>query len=273
MKKSDISTIIGLVLGFLVIIAGMIWGQASIIGAITTFYDLASIFVTVFGSFFAVMISVPMSSIKNLPKAIRNAFFEKLISQSEIINIFVELSKKARKEGLLSLEDEVANLDDPFLKSGIQMVVDGIEPEIIREILELELTEMEKRHQSAISVLRVWAGMAPAYGMIGTLIGLILMLKNLQDQASLGPNMAVALITSFYGAVMSNFLFNPLASKLENKSNDEIGLKEMMLEGILAIQSGVNPRIVEDKLKAFLPPEERLKMLQENVGKGAVVNE
>lgn len=272
MKKSDISTALGLVLGFFVVLYGMISGQASIKDGLLTFWDVASLFITVFGSFFAVMIAVPMSTLKKVPSAVRNAFIDKQVPAAELIERFVELSKKARKEGLLSLEDEVQNIQDEFLKNGIQMVVDGIEPEIIREIMELEISEMEKRHQSVISFFKLWAALAPAFGMIGTLVGLIQMLKNLQDQSTLGPSMAVALITSFYGSVMANLFFNPLATKLENKSNEEIGRREMMIEGVLAIQSGVNPRIVEDKLKTYLAPEERLAMLKQNVEKGAVVS-
>ena len=183
------------------------------------------------------------------------------------------LSKKARREGLLSLEKEIDDVEDEFFKSGIQMVIDGFEPDAIRDIMESEIDEMEDRHQSAISIFKMWAGLAPAYGMIGTLIGLIQMLKNMQqDQNSIGPSMAVALITSFYGAVMSNFLFNPIATKLEFKSNQESKMRQMMVEGILSIQSGVNPRIVEEKLKTFLSPEER-SVYMENENFRKMVNE
>ena len=178
----------------------------------------------------------------------------------EIIDSFVELSKQARKEGLLSLENSTENLKDNFMKSGVQMIIDGMEPDTIRDILELDISEMEKRHSYYINLMKAWAGYGPAFGMIGTLIGLVQMLANLSDPSSLGPGMSKAIITSFYGSVLANFVFGPLAGKLEFKNEEEVGRREMMLEGILSLQSGVNPRIIEEKLKAYLTPEERVKM-------------
>ena len=270
MKKGDLSTRLGFILGTIVIFIGMVWGQSSIKAGLLTFWDVASVFITVFGSFFSTLIAVPFSTMKQLPSAIKNAFVIKQMPANDTIKLFVEISQKARREGLLSLEDDLEGIKDEFLKNGLQMVVDGIEPETIRDILELEIDEMETRHNGPITLLRLWSGFAPAYGMIGTLIGLIQMLKNLQDQSSLGPSMAVALITSFYGSVMANFLFSPLATKLEMKSNEEAESKSMMIEGILSVQSGVNPRIVEDKLKAYLPTAERLKLLKSSVKNNTV---
>lgn len=273
MKKKDISTTLGLGLGFVVILIGMSLNNGKItLSGLKLFWDLPSVFITFGGSFFTVLIAFPLESVKRLPQMIKNAFFQKSISQIEIINKFVELSKKARREGLLSLEDEIQNLDDNFIKSGIQMVVDGIEPETIREILELETYEMQRRHTSGINILKAWAGYGPAYGMIGTLIGLVQMLANLNDPSSLGPGMSKAIITSFYGSVLANFIFGPLAAKLELKSEVEAKVREMIIEGILAIQAGVNPRIVEDKLKTYLSPAERLKMISENP-QGSMVTE
>jgi chemotaxis protein MotA len=262
MKKRDLSTTLGLIFGSIVIVIGMLWGQSSIKDGLLTFWDIASIFITVFGSFFSLLIAFPFAAIKKIPSALKNAFLDKQTSPSSIIEKFTELSKKARREGLLSLENEMDGIDNEFFKSGLQMVIDGFEPDAIREIMELEIDEMESRHQNSIAIFKMWAGLAPAYGMIGTLIGLIQMLKNLQDQTKLGPSMAVALITSFYGSVMSNFLFNPIASKLEFKNNEESKTRQMIVEGILSIQSGVNPRIVEEKLKTYLSPEERLSYLK-----------
>lgn len=271
MKKRDISTTFGVVVGFLAILIGMALDNGQIkLGGLKLFWDLPSVFITVFGSFCSVMLAFPMQHIKNLPITMKNAFIDKQMPADEIINKFVELSKKARKEGLLSLENEVEAIDDDFIKSGIQMVVDGIEPETIREIMDLEIGEMQRRHSSGINVLKGWAGYGPAYGMIGTLIGLVQMLANLSDPSLLGPGMSKAIITSFYGSVMANFLFGPLAGKLEVKSEQEANRREMMLEGVLALQSGVNPRIIEDKLKAYTSPQERKKMLQNNTQGSAV---
>lgn len=265
MKKNDFSTAAGLLLGTAAVLYGMLLG-----GNLKTFWDVPSIFITLFGSFFALIISFPFDTLKKLPQILKNAFIDKYIPADELITTFVELSKKARRNGLLSLEDEISKIEDSFLKQGIQMVVDGLEPETIKEILELEISEMEKRHQSGTSILKSWASLAPAFGMIGTLIGLIQMLSQLQDQSRLGPAMAVSLITSFYGALLANLVFTPLANKLDQKSSIEINRREMMLEGILTIQSGVNPRILEDKLKTYLSPAERERYQQANIQGNAV---
>lgn len=259
MKKKDTATYFGVFVGILAIIIGMALDSGKIkLGGLRLFWDLPSIFITVGGSFCSLAIAFPMSDIRRLPITLKNAFIDRQLPGKDIIQKFVELSKKARREGLLSLENEVETINEDFIKSGIQMVVDGIEPETIRDIMELEIGEMEKRHVMGINILKAWAGYAPAYGMIGTLIGLVQMLANLNDPSKLGPGMSTAIITSFYGSVMANFIFGPLANKLEIKSGEEAGRREMMLEGVLALQAGVNPRIIEDKLKAYLPPKERL---------------
>lgn len=273
MKKKDMSTYIGIIAGTFVILVGMALDSGKIkLAGLKLFWDLPSVFITVGGSFFTIFICFPMQDIKNLPKTLKNAFLDKQLPGREIIQKFVELSKKARREGLLSLESEVETINDDFIKNGIQMVVDGIEPETIREIMDLEIGEMEKRHVSGINLLKAWAGYGPAYGMIGTLIGLVQMLANLNDPSSLGPGMSKAIITSFYGSVMANFIFGPLASKLEVKSGEESGRREMMLEGVLALQAGVNPRIIEDKLKAYLPPKERVSISDGQAAGSAVTD-
>lgn len=261
MRKRDISTTIGLFFGLIAILVGMTINKGKFEpSSLKLFFDLPSVFITLGGSFFTILIAFPLETVKRLPVVLKNAFIEKKVAPEEIIESFTELSKKARKEGLLSLEDDIENIEDAFLKSGIQMVVDGLEPETIRDILELEVEAMEKRHAKGINLLKSWAGYAPAYGMIGTLIGLVQMLANLNNADALGPGMAKAIITSFYGSVLANFVFGPLSAKLELKSEQEAGTREMMLEGILSIQAGVNPRVIEDKLKTYLSPEEKLGM-------------
>lgn len=258
MKRKDAATYFGVFVGIFCIIIGMALDGGKIkLTGLRLFWDLPSVFITVGGSFCSLAIAFPMSDIKRLPVTIKNAFIDRQLPGKDIIQKFAELSKKARREGLLSLESEVETIDDNFIKNGIQMVVDGIEPETIRDIMELEIGEMEKRHVVGINILKAWAGYGPAYGMIGTLIGLVQMLSSMSDPNSLGPGMSKAIITSFYGSVMANFIFGPLANKLEVKSGEEAGRREMMLEGVLALQAGVNPRIIEDKLKAYLPPKER----------------
>jgi len=259
MKKHDISTTIGLIAGTGLTIWGMAAGGTNLI----IFFDPASIAITVGGSFAALLIAYPILEMKNIMKLIIQSFKESTSSSAEIIDSFTNLSKKARREGLLSLEDEMASLTNEFLKKGLQMVVDGLEPETIKEIMELEIGEMERRHTDGANMLKAWAAYAPAFGMIGTLVGLIQMLANLSDSSALASGMGKALITTFYGALLANIILVPMAQNLNYKSSIEVNNREMMLEGILAIQSGVNPRIVEEKLTTYLSPLDRAKYIEE----------
>lgn len=268
MKKSDILTSIGLVLGIVLMLYGMFLGSSLII-----FWDLSSVIITVGGSVSALLITYTLEEMKNIGKLFVQAFKENKSSGKDIIVKFTSISKKARREGLLSLEDDLSEMDDPFMKKGLQMVVDGIEPETIREILELEIGEMENRHERGAGIFLSWGAYAPAFGMLGTLIGLIQMLANLTDVANIASGMGKALITTFYGSLLANIVCNPIASNLKQKSAKEVGEREMILEGILAIQSGVNPRIVEEKLITYLPPKDKLEYLNNSIenGEGVVI--
>jgi len=257
MKKQDILTSIGIVAGTVLIFWGMAAGGANLM----IFYDPASIAITVGGSFAALIIAYPISEMKRVINVIVQSFKENTMSRTEIITNFKDLSQKARREGLLSLDDEMEKLDNEFLKKGLQMVVDGLEPETIKDIMELEIGEMERRHSDGTDMLKAWAGYAPAFGMIGTLIGLIQMLANLTDSAALASGMGKALITTFYGALLANLVLSPMAQNLSYKSTVEVNSREMMIEGVLAIQSGVNPRIVEEKLTSYLSPSDRAKFI------------
>lgn len=248
MKKVDLMTIGGLVIGTILIIVSMAAG-----GNLGLFWNLPSVGITIGGSFTALMIHYDLDRLKSIFKVVRLAFTTSLMNPQDLIDLFTELAKKARREGLLGLEDDMYRLNDHFFQKGIQMMVDAIDPELIRNILETDMEYTAARHENGVSVLRSWATLAPAFGMIGTLIGLIQMLANLNDPNALGPGMAVALITTFYGAIMANFVFIPIAGKLETRSQEELLLKSIILEGIIGIQSGMNPRILEEKLKAFLP--------------------
>ncbi|WP_227767233.1 motility protein A [Zhaonella formicivorans] len=248
MRKTDLMTIAGLVGGTILIIISMAAG-----GNLGLFWNLPSVGITIGGSFAAMMVHYDLDRLKSIFKTVRLTFTTSLMNPQELIDLFGELAKKARREGLLGLEDDMYRLDDPFFQKGIQMMVDAIDPELIRNILETDMDYMAARHESGAAILKTWATLAPAFGMIGTLIGLIQMLASLDDPSALGPGMAVALITTFYGAIMANFVFIPLAGKLDIRSQEELLLKSIMLEGIIGIQSGMNPRILEEKLKAFLP--------------------
>ncbi|BDR67440.1 motility protein A [Clostridium tetani] len=261
MKRRDVLTAIGIVVGFLM----MVWAMAMVtiteynVGQLKLFWDISSIIITVGGSLCAMLVNYPLHQFKKLMKITIQAFKENEKSGIDIINQFIDLSRKARREGLLSLEDEISGINDDFLKKGLQMVVDGIEPETIQDIMDLEIGEMERRHGEGVDMLKAWGAYAPAFGMAGTLIGLIQMLGNLNESGQIASGMSKALITTLYGSLMANIIFNPMAANLALKSQQEIAVREMMLEGILAIQSGVNPRIVEEKLISYLSPEERQK--------------
>ena len=268
MKKSDVLTSVGLVLGIILMLYGMLIGSS-----LRIFWDFSSVLITGGGSISALLITYSLEEVMNMGKSFVQAFKEKSSSGKDIIEKFNIISKKARREGLLSLEDDISEMEDPFLKKGLQMVVDGIEPETIKEILELEIGEMESRHERNAGIFLSWGAYAPAFGMLGTLIGLIQMLANLTDVANIASGMGKALITTFYGSIIASLFCNPIATNLKQKSSKEVGEREMMLEGILAIQSGVNPRIVEEKLITYLPPKEKLEYLNNSIenGEGVVI--
>lgn len=249
----DIATLLGFLVGTIVIVAGMTWGGNSIL----LYWDVASIMITIGGSACSMLINFPLPQFFEALKSARWAFFEKKLSVGEVINKLVTFAEKARREGLLALEEEAQESGDSFLQKGIQLVVDGTDPELVKDILEIELAFQEERHKGNKAFFDTWAGLAPSYGMIGTIIGLIQMLSNLQDVAAIGPSMAVALVTTFYGSILANFFFTPIAGKLAIRSGEEVLVRQIMIEGILSIQAGENPRIVEEKLKSFLPPKER----------------
>lgn len=248
----DLSTIIGIITG-----AALISGAIILEGDVGAFLSLESFLIVIGGTLGATLASFPLQNFKALANILRTAFKEKTMAASETIALLVQLAEKARREGLLALEDDVAELDDEFLEKGIQLVVDGTDPELTRSILETELSFLEERHKSGQGMFQTMGAFSPAFGMAGTLIGLISMLGELDDPDAIGPGMAIALLTTLYGLLAANVVFFPIANKLKSKSSDEILLKEVMLEGILSIQAGENPRIVEEKLKAFLAPKSR----------------
>ncbi|MGM0608405.1 MAG: motility protein A [Candidatus Muiribacteriota bacterium] len=255
----DKSTIIGLVLGTVLLSAG--------IGVdIVAFIDIPSIFIVAGGALGGVFICFSMAQMKTIPAIFKKVFYEEDFNSLDTISSLVSFAEKARREGLLALEDDVEKVEDPFFKKGIQLVVDGTDPDLVRRILETEIEYLESRHEGGKLLLDKMGQLSPAFGMIGTLIGLIKMLGDLDDPSALGPGMALALLTTMYGAVMANFLFIPMATKLGNKSEEENIVKYIMLEGLLSIQAGDNPRIVEEKLKAFLPPAMRQEETEDSEG-------
>ena len=252
----DLATIIGLIVCFGMIIFGIVSGDLGF-AALGNFFDLASILITIGGTFASVLAMYSMNDYISGLKSITLAIKGVKNNENETISNIINLSNVARKEGLLALEDAASGIEDKFLKKGILLVVDGTDPDLVRAILETELTCIEGRHKKYIAFWENIAAMGPAWGMIGTLIGLVLMLKDLSDPDSIGPNMATALITTFYGSFIANWLSAPVANKLAANNDAEAQLKEIMIEGLLSIQAGENPRVIEEKLKSFLAPGER----------------
>lgn len=248
----DLSTIIGIVSGVVLIVISILLG-----GSLLAFYDSASVMIVVGGTIASTLVAYPVPQVKDIMKLTQKTFANRDSNPGKIINDIIVLANKARKEGLLSLEEATEALDDEFLKKGLMLVVDGTDPELVRNLLETELDFIEQRHKAGQGLFEFMATAAPGFGMIGTLIGLINMLGSLDDPTTIGPAMAVALITTLYGSLIANMLFGPMAVKLKVKSGEEILEREIMVEGLLSIQAGENPRIIEEKLKAFLPPSMR----------------
>ena len=249
----DIASLIGLIMGFLMLVYGIISNHADVM----TYLNFPSAIITFGGALFATMLSYSMQDFLNGLKSVKLVFKTSAMNTSEMIKSIIDLSNVARKEGLLSLEEAAADLDEPFLKKGILLIVDGTDPDLVRGIMETELVSIESRHRTIIGFWEALASMGPAWGMIGTLIGLINMLKDLSDLAAVGPNMAVALVTTFYGSVLANWICAPVATKLKGKNDEEMMMKEIEIEGLLSIQAGENPRVIEEKLKSFLAPADR----------------
>jgi len=257
----DIATVIGLTGGFLVV---SVLGIFATGGSPLQFLDLASVFITIGGTFAASLTSNPLSRFLRIGKLIGKALTNPPQRANEVILTLVSFSEKARREGLLALEDDLDELDDEFLRKGLQLVVDGTDPELVKTILYADTDAMEQRHNAGIKVFDDLGTLAPAFGMIGTLIGLILALKaGIEDREGLVRNVATALITTYYGAILANLFFIPISNKLTDRHNEEMLLREIMINGILAILSGDNPRIVKDRLVSFLSPSVRAEISEE----------
>lgn len=257
MKKLDMLTPTGLVLGFAMIMFGILSGAG--FSGLTSFLDPASLFIVLGGTFGALFITFNLKEMMLMPKVIKAAFSRQEIELPSLIDTFVRLSDRARREGMLSLEAELDDLEDNFIKKGILLAVDGVDPEVIHDIMNAEITAMEERHIKGKYILEKAGEYAPSWGMIGTLIGLVLMLNNLNDPTTLGPNMAIAILTTLYGSLIANLICLPMANKLGSKTEKEVFMKQIIIEGVIGVQSGQNPKILEEKLSAFLTAKEREK--------------
>lgn len=251
----DIASILGLVICFILMIFGIVYGKE--FSVIIRFLDAPSALITFGGSFMCILASNTLQSFVAGLKSISLIFKTSTMNVPEIIQKIIDLSNVARKEGLLSLEEAAGDIDDEFLKKGILLIVDGTDPELVRAIMETELVSVEDRHKEKIGFWENLGAMGPAWGMIGTLIGLVNMLQDMNDPSSIGPSMAVALITTLYGSILANWICAPVATKLKSKNAEEMMMKEIEIEGLLSIQAGENPRVIEEKLKSFLAPKDR----------------
>jgi len=249
----DLGTVIGIVLIFALILGSMTMGVG--VGA---YLDAPSALIVIGGSIGALMISYKPSQMKQFTKIFMIAIKPPQEDIPELIKKLVEFATKARKEGVLSLESEVNNEENAFLKKGLSMAIDGSEPDTIRELLEIEMEQTSTRHKIHGSIFNQWGGLAGAMGMVGTLIGLVAMLLNMADPSAIGPSMAVALLTTMYGAIIGNVFGTPVYNILAIRNDEETLVMEMILAGIMSIQSGDAPRVLEAKLLSYLPPSERI---------------
>ncbi len=234
----------------------LLLGYSALIGGgAAMFFDLAAFLIVVVGSFFVVMTKFGMSQFLSAGKVAGRALTVKTLVLNDLIVELVGLAELARRGGFLALEER--RVSNPFLKRGIELLVDGSEPDVVQLLLVREKQEASNRHSRAAQVLAAFGDVAPGMGMIGTLVGLVTMLGNMSDPKAIGPAMAIALLTTLYGAVMANCIFIPLADKLKLRAGEEAATKSLMIDGILAIQGGQNPRIVDTMLRSYLPETQR----------------
>jgi chemotaxis protein MotA len=250
----DITTIVGTLVAFAAVFAAMMMGEG---GGMGTFLDVPSLALVFGGTFAVTLMNFPMGEIKQILKVMMVTTMHKSATPSQEISRIVSYANLARKEGLLALESKLQEVDDPFFAKGIQLVIDGFNADTVRDIMDLEAEWQRQRHSMGKKLLDQMGAFAPAFGMIGTLVGLVLMLQNLDDPSKIGGGMATALLTTLYGAMASNMVFLPLAGKLEVRAKQEALLRELMIEGIVAIQSGEKPQLIKEKLKGFLSPSAR----------------
>ncbi len=246
----DLATLIGLLGAFGMVLASMLMG-----GDVSMFYNAPSIMIVCGGTIMVVLMKFPLKATLGSFGVAAKAFKDKAQKPSEIIEQSINLANVARKEGLLGLES--VEVDNEFLRNGIQLVVDGNDPVLVQKMLSKEISLSIERNEIGVNIFKAFGDVAPAMGMIGTLIGLVQMMSNMSDPASIGPAMAVALLTTFYGAIIANVLALPIADKLAHRSNEERLTKSMILEGISAIQEGLNPRMIEGLLNAYLPENQK----------------
>lgn len=260
----NIATLIGLVLGIgALLIAEMMDG-----GSPASLANISAFIIVFGGTFGAALVSFPMKAMANLPSLIGKAMKEPKSDPAALVSLFVTLAEKARREGLLSLEEDVQAIDDAFVKKGLLLVVDGTDPELVRTIMEAEVESLEKRHEDGYGILEAMGGYAPTMGIIGTVMGLVRVLANMSSPDELARSISVAFIATLYGVSSANLLWLPLATKLKGQSGAETFMRWLVIEGILSVQAGDNPRLVKEKLESFIPPKLRNAKMGEKAAEG-----
>lgn len=248
----DIATLLGIVSAFGLVIMAITMG-----GGLSLFINPPSLMIVIGGTLGATMMNYPIKEVIGAVGVVKNVFLSRSIGLGDLIRQFVEFASKARREGILALESDAGEIDDDFLRKGVQLLVDGLEPHAIQEILDTEVDFVRERHQLGAEIFSTMGSFAPALGMIGTLIGLVQMLQSMDDPSSIGPAMAVALLTTFYGSVMANLVCIPIAGKLRTRSKEESLAKELIIQGVIGLTKGDNPRVLEQKLLVFMAPKMR----------------
>lgn len=249
----DLATLIGLLLGVGCVVGSFMMEG----GSLGQLINVPAGIIVFGGTFGAAMASSPMSKVVRMHVLFRHALFAKQLDARQVIRKMVQFAEKARREGLLVLEEDAKEVDDAFLQGGLQLAIDGTDAELVRDILRTDLDLVQERHKAGAEFFKTLGGFAPTLGIIGTVMGLIHMLGQMDEPGKMGPAIAAAFIATLYGVCSANLLYMPIANKLKVRSSDEVLIREIMIEGILSIQAGDNPRIVEEKLKSFLPPKER----------------
>lgn len=251
----DISTIVGIILGLALIINGIGFDKLG------NFWSFSSIVIVLGGTIAAIIASFPFKQLKDIPKHFKIMMNGKRFDSIEYINTIVEFAQLARKNGLLALEEKANALEDPFFKQSLMLIVDATDPDKVKEMLSNDLDNLAERHDEGVAIYEKGAAVAPAFGMIGTLVGLVNMLKGMSMDAggasTLGTDMSVALITTFYGCVIAHLFMSPIANKLKIRNAEEYLCKQIIIEGVLSIQSGENPKFIKEKLLSFLSQKQR----------------
>lgn len=252
MKKQDILTPVGLLLAFGMVMFGIISGEKGI----GIFIDIPSLLITIGGSFGAVLITFDLETIKKIPSALKITITSNNINKIDLVSQFKELARIIKKDGVLAIEQEVSEMEDKFLKKGLELIIDGVDADDVKEILETEIASREQVYGSGAKIFKIWGSYAPAFGMVGTLIGLIQMLSDMGSPDDIASGMSVALITTLYGALFTNMIFNPLGFNIENKGEKEVEYLEMVVCGLQSIQNGDSTRTIEEKLVTYLDEKE-----------------